>query len=84
MEEANVTEIDRNFDYFRRNLSTFINKQRGRFALLRDSHVEGFFDRAFEALANGNSRFPDARFSIQEVTDEVSDLGYWSHAFDRG
>lgn len=83
MTRSHDEELTRNFDAFRRSLASFIHEQRGRIALMRDARVEGFYDRAFDALAAGEARYPDGLFSIQEVVEDAVDLGYWSHAVDQ-
>jgi len=76
-------EIDRNFDYFQRHLSSFVANHRGQFALLRDANVVDFLDSIIDAERKGTNHFPDGRFSIQEVTDQPADLGFFTHAFDQ-
>ena len=73
-------EVDRNYDAFVRMLSGIVNQHRDQMALMRDGAVVGFFDTPGEANRAGLHRFPDGVFSIQEVTDEPIDLGFWSHA----
>jgi hypothetical protein len=46
---------------------------------MRDGEVVGFFDTPREALKAAAEKFSDGIFSIQEVTDEPIDLGFWSH-----
>lgn len=46
---------------------------------MRDGQIIGFFATPREALRAAADRFPDGVFSIQEVTDEPIDLGFWSH-----
>ena len=75
-------EIDRNFDYFQRHLSKFIDDYRGKFALLRSGNVIDFHESVLEAEKKGENEFPDGVFSIQEVTDEPVDLGFFTHASD--
>jgi hypothetical protein len=38
-----------------------------------------FFKKPGDANRAGVEAFPDGIFSIQEVTDEPIDLGFWSH-----
>ncbi|MBC7987239.1 MAG: hypothetical protein H7X93_11325 [Sphingomonadaceae bacterium] len=73
-------EVDQNFDYFQRNLTQFLRPHLGRFALLRQRHVVGFFDKPGEANAAGARQFSDGLYSIQQVTDEPVDLGLYSNA----
>ena len=72
------SEVDANFDYFERNLSTFLPGHSGQYALLRSCSLIDFFDEATEAYGEGMARFPDKLFSIQLVNDEPVDLGFFS------
>lgn len=83
MQTQRETEIDRNFDYFQRSLGTFLDREAGRFALLRHRAIIGFFDRPSQAIRAGAERFDDGLYSIQEVTTEAVDLGSFVHALDQ-
>ena len=72
-------EVDRNYDAFVRTLRTILPRHRGQYALMRDGKIVGYFDRPGAANITGCERFEDGVFSIQEVTDEPIDLGFWSH-----
>jgi len=72
-------EVDRNYDAFVRLLGSLLPEHRNQFALMRDAQIIGFFNKPGEANRAGVERFPDQIFSIQEVTDEPIDLGFWSH-----
>ena len=72
-------EVDRNYDAFVRILGTILDDHRDELALMRDGAVVGFFETPRQALEAASERFPDGVFSIQEVTDEPIDLGFWSH-----
>ncbi len=61
-------------------LPEYLNDHRGEYALLRDREIAGLFATELEALEVGEQRFPDDRFSIQEITDRRIDLGFFSHA----
>lgn len=82
MAHAIEVEIDRNFDFFMRNVSDFIERHRGQFALLRHSSVVGFHNSVKEAEETGVDRFSDGIFSIQEVSDDPVDLGFYTYAAD--
>jgi hypothetical protein len=77
-------EVDRNFDFFRKELPQLLPKHRGKFALLRDGQITGFYDTAQDANTAGTQLYADGLFSIQKVTEEVGDLGFYSHAVDLG
>ena len=78
--EALSREVDRNYDYFQRNIASYLPGERGRFALIRHRQIVGFYDDPGEAAREGSTRFPDEIFSIQEVTDAPIDLGLYSYA----
>jgi len=73
-------EVDQNYDFFQRNLASFLNEQFGRFALIRHREIVGFYDDPGAAARDAAERFGDGLFSIQEVTDEPTDLGLYSNA----
>ena len=76
---ALAAEVDRNYDYFQRNLSTFMREHAGEYAVLKAKEVLEFFDKPGEAYRYAVATIPDGIFSIQEVTDEPIDLGFFSH-----
>ena len=77
--ERQRQEVDRNYDIFMRQLSELLPEHRDQYALMRDGQIVGFFDKPGEANRVGVERFQDGIFSIQEVTDEPIDLGFFSH-----
>lgn len=72
-------EVDRNYDAFMRLLGSLLPERRNQWALMRDGKIIAFFDKPGDANRTGMEMFPDEIFSIQEVTDEPIDLGFWSH-----
>ena len=72
-------EVDRNYDAFARALGSIIPAHRDQFALMRSGSIVAYFDKPGDAYREGVSRYADRVFSIQEVTDEPIDLGFWSH-----
>lgn len=80
MDEAKQrTEVDQNYDAFTRMLSQLLPEHRDQLALMKDGRIVGFFHKPREAREAGEQMFADGIFSIQEVTDEPIDLGFWSH-----
>lgn len=77
-------EIQKNFDFFQRNLSRYLPEAMGRFALLRDGGLVQFYDTVLDAEQAGEAKFDDGLFSIQEVTETSVDLGFFTYAFDQG
>ena len=78
-QQRQQAEVERNYDAFVRALGGIIADHRDQLVLMRDGRIIDFFDRPADALRGGMERFPDGIFSIQEVTDEPIDLGFWSH-----
>lgn len=76
---ALAMEVDRNYDYFQRNLAQFMRDHAGEYAVLKAKKVIEFFERPGEAYRYAMETIPDGIFSIQEVTDEPIDLGFFSH-----
>lgn len=79
-QEKRQKEVDENFDAFQAFLPELIDQQRGKFALMRDRQIVEVFDTAGDALRAATLKYSDGRFSIQEVTDRVIGLGYYSYA----
>lgn len=77
--ERQRQEVDRNYDAFVRVLGSILDKHRDQLALMRDGRIVAYFEKPGEAYRAGLGHFPDGIFSIQEVTDEPIDLGFWSH-----
>jgi hypothetical protein len=72
-------EVERNYDAFVRTLGAILPQHRGQYALMRHGKIVAYFDRPGAANVVGCKRFKDGLFSIQEVTDEPIDLGFWSN-----
>lgn len=77
-----IAEIDANFEAFEEMLPSIKDRHSGKFALMRDKEIVNFFDSAGDALTYAEEIYEDGLYSIQEVTDEVEDLGFFSHALD--
>lgn len=72
-------EVDLNYDAFMRMLGSILPEHRDQLALMREGKIVGYYTTPREALSAATALFPDQVFSIQEVTDEPIDLGFWSH-----
>lgn len=77
-----LEEIEANFKAFQELLPSIINLYSGKFVLMRKTEVIEYFDSAGDALTYAESMYEDGIYSIQEITREVADLGYFSHAVD--
>ena len=78
-EQRQKQQVDQNYDAFVRVLGSILADHRDELALMRDGKIVGYFTTPREALLAATEQFPDDIFSIQEVTDEPIDLGFWSH-----
>lgn len=81
--ERQKLEVDRNYDAFTRMLSRYLPEYRDQYALMRDGEIVGIYKKPGEAHRAGIERYEDGIFSIQEITDEPIDLGFWSHVAAR-
>jgi hypothetical protein len=77
-------EVDRNFEFFQREMPNLLREHAGKFALIRDCEITGFYDTAQDANTAGTQLYADGLFSIQKITQEVGDLGLYSHAVHLG
>ncbi len=77
--ERQRLEVDRNYDAFTRILGSYLPRYRDQFALMRDGEIVGIYPKPGEAHRAGIDKYVDGIFSIQEITDEPIDLGFWSH-----
>ena len=77
--EERIAEIDRNFQAFKRLLPTIKLSHSEEYALLRDRKIIRYFGEASDAFMYAERNYSDGVFSIQKVTDDVVDLGYFSH-----
>lgn len=78
MVDARKVEIDRNFDFFQRNLGLYLKDHAGEFALLKNARLVEFFKGPGDAYRAGLARFSDRMFSVQEVRREPIHLGNMS------
>ena len=74
------SEIDANFDAFKKKLPELMISEPDRWTLMRGGECIAFYDSLRDALAAGNAQFEDRMFSVQEVTTREIDLGWFSHA----
>lgn len=83
MSEAQRQQIDQNYDAFQRMRGALLAEHRHEHVLIRHRELIDFYATAGDAYRDGLRRFDDGLFSIQEVTDEPIDLGFWSHVSGR-
>jgi hypothetical protein len=71
---AKQEEADLNFAFFQTELPQLLPLHRGKFALIQDRQITGFYDAALDAQTAGDQLYQDGLFSIQEVTENKPDL----------
>jgi hypothetical protein len=77
-------EVDLNFQFFQSEVAKLLTTHRGKFALIHDRKIIGFYDTALDAYTSGNQLYSDGLFSIQQVTENAADLGFYSHPVPLG
>jgi hypothetical protein len=77
--DAQRREVDANYDYFVRALGGLLPDHLGQFALLKSRAIIEFFDSPGEAYRYALRHYGAQGYSIQEVTEEPIDLGFFSH-----
>jgi hypothetical protein len=78
--ETHQEEVDRNYQRFKELLPSILEKHAGKFALMRHGEIVEFYATAADAMRTGRKFYDDGLFSIQKVTAEPEDLGFFSHA----
>lgn len=73
-------EIDRNLEAFKAQLPALLEQHKGRYALLRHQEIVGVYDTIRDAQLTGRTFYEDGLFSIQKVTAEPVNLGFFSYA----
>ncbi len=73
-------EVDQNYEAFQNIFPELVQQSPGKWALLHSKKVEAVFDTAIDACIAGEKLYPDKLFSVQEITDHIVDLGWYSHA----
>ena len=76
-------EVLGNYEVFKGELPELLAKHRGQYAVYRHRGRVRIFDTFREALAYCADAFSDRVFSIQEITAEAIDLGWFAHASDK-
>jgi hypothetical protein len=74
------TESERNYAAFISQLPDLVDTHGGQFALLHAQKVVEYFESAADAVIEGTRRFGRGQYSVQEVTDEIENLGFYSYA----
>jgi hypothetical protein len=81
---AKQSEIDSNLVFFQEKLPELLASHAGKYVLLRHREIVGIYDTALDAQVTGQKFYADGLFSVQRITDEPIDLGFFSHAVHLG
>jgi hypothetical protein len=73
-------EVDQNLTFFLEKLPELLSLHRGKYALIRNQEIIGFYDTVLDAQVTGRKFYGDGMFSVQQVSDTPIDLGFYSHA----
>ena len=76
---AQEREVDANYRAFKALEDGLSHELDGKYALLREREIIGFYDDAVAAYEAGLRLYPDRRFSMQEVRAKPLDFGWFSH-----
>ena len=77
-------EIERNYAAFKDMLPNLMRDHEGQYALLHNQKLEGVYPTAGDADRAGYRKLNEAPYSIQLVSDEPIDLGFYSYALFKG
>lgn len=77
---ATQEQVDKNYQAFKMALAGLLEKHKGKFALMHDGEIIEFFDTPRDAYVTGQRLYSDLEFSVQEITANAVDLGFFSYA----
>ena len=78
MTDPRQEQIERNYEEFLKKLPELLVSHLGKFALMRNGEIIQYFDGMGDAAIAGSALYPDGLFSVQEITDNSVNLGYFS------
>ena len=73
-------QIKNNFEVFIEQLPELLKTHKGKYAVMKDRKITNFFDSLEDAHKKAEMDYKDGIFSIQQVKEMPTDLGYFSHA----
>jgi hypothetical protein len=62
-------ERDRNLEYFMKVLPTIIDQRRGKFVIIRNQRIVGYYDTVLDASYSASKTYPDGNYSMEPVGD---------------
>ena len=84
MTQQTPSQVDLNYEAFVAQLPQILDRRRGQYALLHEGEIVDYFGSALDAAIEGHGRFGEGAYSVQEVTDESDNLGFYSYAGGAG
>lgn len=78
--EKKSAEIEKNYEVFLKMLPSLLAEHRGKYALMRQGEVVSIYTTVEDAVETGEVFYEDDMFSVQKITNEDTDLGFYSHA----
>ncbi len=69
-------EIDKNYEFFLKELPNIVNLYNNKYVLLKNSEIIDYFDTMDDAIKYAKIRFEDGLYSIQKVNEMPVNLGY--------
>jgi len=84
MPQAAQAQVDNNYVAFEALLPKIIKTHAGQFALMSSGEIVDYFDNSLAATLAGARRFGVGGFSVQEVTDQADNLGFYSYVGGAG
>jgi hypothetical protein len=73
-------QVKQNYEAFKKLLPSLLVEHPGKYALLRDRELVAVFDTMSDAVTSAEKLYPDARWSIQHITNRPINLGCRSRA----
>lgn len=73
-------QVDKNYEKFKELLPELLKSNPGKQALMRHEELVDVFDTLTDAMKYAAKEFGDGEFSIQHITDEIIDLGWYTRA----
>ncbi len=84
MDQSRENEIDRNYIAFKTMLPKLLEEHLGKYALMKARAVVAFYESAGDAERAGAKAFLDGLYSVQLVSSEPVDLGFYSYVLAQG
>ena len=69
-------EIDKNYEFFLKELPNIFSLYSNKYVLLKNSEIIDYFDTLDDAIKYAKMRFEDGLYSIQKVNEPPVNLGY--------